>query len=212
VNADATAGAAQSRLRTTFERIAHERMAGLPFLNPRLQVEAFGFRAWQGALVGALVTPWSINLVIMPRTPEPKEPATATRSAQALGPSESFRALASGQSQRWSFPSGSYEFHGHDEPGLGPYQQCSLFSPAQEFAAQQDAREAASAALEELFREPLPRPPVVPARVDAPAGVTGAAGLSRRQLLFGAGRAATAGVAERQVAAAPVDGASGEPG
>ncbi len=199
MTAGATAAAAQSRLRATFERIARDRMAGLPFLNPRLQVEAFGFRAWQGPLVGALVTPWSINLVILP------DPAVPAIGPATTSPPGAFRVLAGGQSQVWQFPSGAYEFHGHDEAGLGPYQQCSLFSPAEEFASQQDAREAASAALEELFRAPGARPPATPARADAPArAALAATGLSRRQLFGGARTAVPPGGSGPRSAGAPL--------
>ena len=54
-------------LEQAFERVRTERMAGLPILNEQLRVEALGFRDWQAVRVGALVTPWSINLVILPR-------------------------------------------------------------------------------------------------------------------------------------------------
>jgi [NiFe] hydrogenase assembly HybE family chaperone len=137
-------------LEQLFERVRTERMAGLPFLNERLRVEALGFRDWQGVRVGALVTPWSINLVILP------------------GPGAALPAVRAGQPRAWVFPSGEYAFDGHEDPALGAYQQCSLFSPAFEFDCHDDAVAAASAALEALFTPPEP------ARV------------SRRGLLLGA--------------------------
>ncbi|HUO79002.1 MAG TPA: [NiFe]-hydrogenase assembly chaperone HybE [Steroidobacteraceae bacterium] len=139
-------------LEQVFERIHRERMADLPLLNDRLRVEALGFRDHQGVRVGALVTPWSINLVILP-------PAAAP---QALGPP--------GQSRSWTFPSGEYLFDAAEEPALGGYAQCSLFSPAFEFERHEHAVAAARAALEALFDPP---PPPQPAR------------LSRRGLLLG---------------------------
>jgi [NiFe] hydrogenase assembly HybE family chaperone len=137
-------------LERLFERVRTERMAGLPFLNDRLRVEAFGFRDWRGVRVGALVTPWSINLLILP-APDAGLPATRR-----------------GAPHCWSFPSGDYEFHGHDDPLLGAYHQCSLFSPALQFTSHDDAVAVARAALEALFTPPEP------ARV------------SRRGLLLGA--------------------------
>jgi hypothetical protein len=53
-------------LEAVFEAVRRTRMADLPFLNPQLRVEAVGFRDWQGARVGALITPWSIVIVAMP--------------------------------------------------------------------------------------------------------------------------------------------------
>jgi [NiFe] hydrogenase assembly HybE family chaperone len=126
-------------LEAVFDDVHRTRMADLPFLNANLRVEAVGFRDWQGARVGALITPWSIVIVVMPGAVP-----------------ESVRRLPTGQSQEWTFPSGVYEFHGHDEPSLGHYQQCSLFSPAMDFATHDDARAAAQAALDALFAAPPP--------------------------------------------------------
>jgi [NiFe] hydrogenase assembly HybE family chaperone len=134
-------------LERAFERVGAERMAGLPFLNERLRVEALGFRDWQGVRVGALVTPWTINLVILPA------PGTTLPPART------------GAARNWQFPSGTYAFDGHTEPTLGAYQQCSLFSPPEEFASHEAAVAAARAALEALFAPPP--------------------GLSRRGLLLG---------------------------
>jgi [NiFe] hydrogenase assembly HybE family chaperone len=143
-------------LEAVFENVRRSRMADLDFLNSRLHVEAIGFRDWNGARVGALVTPWSIVIMILPGTTAVAVPR-----------------LATGCSQAWSFPSGDYEFHGHDEPSLGHYQQCSLFSPVLEFESQDAAREAAQAALDALFTVPAPPAPPPPRTV------------SRRGLLFG---------------------------
>jgi [NiFe] hydrogenase assembly HybE family chaperone len=125
-------------LEQVFERIRTERMAGLPFLNERLRVEALGFRDWQGVRVGALVTPWSINLIILP------------------GPGAALPAVRAGASHTWAFPSGEYAFDGAEDPGLGAYTQCSLFSPAFDFDSHDDAVAAARAALEALFTPPQP--------------------------------------------------------
>ena len=43
---------------------------------------------------------------------------------------------------------------GGDEPECGPYQFCSLFSPAQEFVSQDDALATARAVLDNLFTDP----------------------------------------------------------
>jgi [NiFe] hydrogenase assembly HybE family chaperone len=149
--------AAELALEALFRAVHETRMRDLPIANPRLCVEALGFRDWRGVQVGALVTPWSITIVIVPG---------------AGGPGSVPR-LATGLAQAWSFPSGEYEFHGHEAEGVGCYQQCSLFSPALEFDSQEAARTAARAALDALFATPAPPPPPESRR------------LSRRGLLFG---------------------------
>ena len=122
----------------TFTRVWRERMDGLPFVNERLRVEALGFRDWQGVRVGALVTPWSLNLLIAP-------------APNALLPS-----VRPGDTYAWSFPSGDYGFDGHDDPELGRYHQYSLYSPVPEFDTHAEAVAVAAAALEALFRAPQP--------------------------------------------------------
>jgi [NiFe] hydrogenase assembly HybE family chaperone len=149
---DSGRAADELALEQVFERVRTERMAGLPLLNEQLRVEALGFRDWQAVRVGALVTPWSINLVIL------------------AGPDAPLPAARAGDSRTWAFPSGDYAFNAAEDPTLGSYAQCSLFSPAFEFASHDDAVAAARAALEALFAVP---PPPQPAR------------LSRRGLLLG---------------------------
>jgi [NiFe] hydrogenase assembly HybE family chaperone len=121
------------RLTRTFEMIARERMAGVPILNARLQVEAVGFRPWNGHWLGALVTPWFINLVVMPLDP------AAWRSAPER------------ENVPYPFPTGLFNFIAACEPGLGEYHACSLFSPVLEFPDQDSARATARVALEGLF-------------------------------------------------------------
>jgi [NiFe] hydrogenase assembly HybE family chaperone len=121
------------RVEAEFSRIARTRMAGVPICNPALQVETIGFQRWQDEWLGILITPWALNLMLLP------------------GGGDAFRALWPGDSQWWQFPSGAYEFLGNREPGLGPYQVCSLFSPVFEFATQDAARDTARAALAALF-------------------------------------------------------------
>ncbi len=121
-----------ARLEAAFTRIWKTRMEGLPFLNERLRVEAVGFRPWQGEWLGALVTPWFVNLVLMPGEGE-------------------WTALRAGGERILAMPAGRFRFvAGHDEE-LGEYHACSLFSPAQAFADHETARAVAAASLEALF-------------------------------------------------------------
>ncbi len=140
-------------LERAFRTIHATRMMGLEFLNEQLRVEALGFRDWAGLRIGALVTPWSINLVLL------------------SGPEHVLPPVRRGEQHPWAFPSGIYGFHAHEEPILGAYHQCSLFSPATGFATHDDAAAAARAALEALLVAPVPVAP---------------APLTRRALLSGA--------------------------
>jgi len=152
-------------LTQAFEAIRVTRMDGVPILNPRLAVEAVGFREWNGNWLGALVTPWFINLVVMPRDP------AAWRSAPER------------ENVHYPFPSGIYAFIAGLEPGLGEYHACSLFSPVLEFADQDTARETARVAVEGLFDAGRP------ADKAGAATVQGAETMSRRDFLRGASSA-----------------------
>lgn len=123
-------------LEAAFRRIQAETMADVPILNPALSVEAVGFARWQGHWLGILVTPWFMNLVLVP------------------GGTGSWLSAAPGQRLFRKFPSGDFAFLGSEEPEVGEFQSCSLFSPMGRFADQVAAREVARAALEALQREP----------------------------------------------------------
>ncbi|MDR0247959.1 MAG: [NiFe]-hydrogenase assembly chaperone HybE [Burkholderiales bacterium] len=127
-----------SRLCAAFERIGHTRMQGLPFLNPALRVEAVGFCPWQEFWLGVLVTPWTMNLMLLPRE------------------LEHWPRVAHGERLHYQFPADNYDFiMAHDET-LGEYMMCSLFSPVQQFGDHETARQTAEFALKALFENDAP--------------------------------------------------------
>ncbi|MDR2017122.1 MAG: [NiFe]-hydrogenase assembly chaperone HybE [Burkholderiales bacterium] len=130
-----------SRLCAVFERIAHTRMQGLPFLNPALRVEAVGFRFWQEFWLGVMVTPWAMNLMLLPRE------------------AERWPAVARGERRHYQFPAGSYDFIMAHDDTLGEYMMCSLFSPVQQFGDHETARLTAEYALKALFESDAPAVP-----------------------------------------------------
>ena len=125
-------GAVQ-KLESVFSDIARTRMRGIPILNPELSVEAVGFREWKGRWIGVLITPWTINLVLLPGQDAP------------------LTALALDEKEMWSFPSGDYDFMGLNEPEIGTCHMCSLISPVTEFASHEEARAVAQEIINALF-------------------------------------------------------------
>ncbi|MEZ5615974.1 MAG: [NiFe]-hydrogenase assembly chaperone HybE [Rhodocyclaceae bacterium] len=123
-------------LEAAFRRIQAETMADVPILNPALTVEALGFTRRQEHWLGIVITPWFMNLVLVP------------------GASVSWQSVAPGQRLFRNFPSGDFAFLGSNEPEIGEFQSCSLFSPMAQFADQAGARDVAHAALAALLREP----------------------------------------------------------
>ncbi|WP_373656381.1 [NiFe]-hydrogenase assembly chaperone HybE [Thiohalorhabdus sp. Cl-TMA] len=120
-----------SELERHYAAVARGRMADFPLANGALAVEAVGFRPWEGAWLGALVTPWALNLVRLPPVP--------------TGGSRS------GRKTEYRFPAGAFEFVEAADEGFGAYAMCSLFSPVLEFADQQAARTTAEAAVSEVL-------------------------------------------------------------
>lgn len=159
-------------LQARFEHIHLHQMAGVPMLNPVLQVQALGFRPWGQHWLGVLVTPWFMNLVLFPRQPA---------HWQAIGERES---------RHYVFPAGVFEFIGSRDAELGDYQACSLFSPMFEFKDHAAAHDTAVAALAALF-DPASRPgsdaPAVSTDQPDTADVSAATkpALSKRDFLFG---------------------------
>ena len=122
-------------LEQAFIRIQHDRMQGVAVLNPALQVKAVGFRSWEQYCLGVLLTPWFMSLVILP------------------GEGDDWQEMKIGDKVTKVFPSGVYEFILGDEPGVGRYLSCSLFSPVFEFGCQENAVATAQAVMAGLMDE-----------------------------------------------------------
>ena len=146
------------RLTAAFRQIA-ARMQGLGFVNPALEVEAVGFAPWQGHWFGVMVTPWFMNLVLLPHDRSQWQP------------------LPVGGKRKLHFPAGVYEFIGADDPLVGEHQTCSLFSPMLEFEDHAAARLVAQLAREALLDAAHAERPEYPqANLSPPAGVAAAPG------------------------------------
>ena len=160
-------------LEAAFRPILRREMHDMPMVNPALSVEAVGFRPWRDHWLGVLVTPWFMNLVLMPRVAAKWQP------------------LGERETRHHVFPAGIFEFIGAHPPGLGDYQACSLFSPMFDFADHPGARATAVAALDALFdaaNRPLGEVPA-PQRAGADAAIVAAPAaraVSKRDFLFGA--------------------------
>ena len=128
-----SAQAAGERIAQAFAQIHTTRMQGLPFVNEALRVEAVGFRAWEGRWLGVLITPWFMNLVLLPDD------------------AERWVHVRFGEYLAYTLPAGVFDFLSAHEPLLGEYHSCSLFSPMFEFGDQDGARLTAEAAVAALF-------------------------------------------------------------
>lgn len=125
-----------SQLETTFEHIRSTRMADVPILNDVIGVEAVGFREIDDGLLGVLITPWFMNLMLLPKAPD------------------AWEGQRPGEKTLHSLPAGSYEFIAGLEEGIGDYRMCSLFSPMFEFADHGAAVETAVAVMDGIMTSP----------------------------------------------------------
>ncbi len=130
----------RERLVECFMQIERTRMDGIPILNKVLSVAAFGFEEQGDYRPGVLLTPWFMNLMMVPL------------NADLLD----LQNLKTGSKQRHALPGGDFEFIVGHEGDIGPYLSCSLFSPVFEFTDQKTAEQTAMAVLDQVCRSPGP--------------------------------------------------------
>jgi [NiFe] hydrogenase assembly HybE family chaperone len=118
-------------------------LKGMPIYNPTLAVEAVGFRSIEGREAGVMVTPWFMNLTVLPSAHDQQ-------------------VWAKGGSVRLAFPSGAYDFMVSELPDFGLVATCPLFSQMADFTDHEAAQVAALSAANALFEaeEPEPGPTV----------------------------------------------------
>ncbi|MCW8943793.1 MAG: [NiFe]-hydrogenase assembly chaperone HybE [Sedimenticola sp.] len=122
-------------LEAVFSLIEQQRMADIPILNSALQVKAVGFISWNEGCFGVLITPWFMNLMLL-----------------GVDDGKDHKARWPGEKVSHVFPSGAYEFIVGEEPGIGLYQACSLFSPMLQFHTQALAEETAAAVMDGIMQ------------------------------------------------------------
>ena len=125
--------AAITKLVQQFETTYTEHMQGLPIVNAALHVEAVGFQEFDGHQLGVLVTPWFMNLVLLPGTDE-------------------WDGGAQGESTTIEFPSGPIEFVSCNDAELGTYLSAILFRSVTDVKDQDTARLLASEIMGNLMR------------------------------------------------------------
>ena len=123
-------------LEAAFRRIEREHMAGLPLLNPALRVAVLPAIGWQGRWLTVLITPWCMNVVLLPAEPG--------RWTAGHGHERIF----------YKLPAGDLAFLCGCEAETGAYHSCALFSQMGSFVDQQAALDTAAAALRALLQPP----------------------------------------------------------
>lgn len=117
-----------------FETIYREHMQDLPIVNRNVQVEAVGFQDYEGHELGVLITPWFMNLVLLPGSDE-------------------WAGATQGDTSNIDFPSGPIEFTISHDDRLGTYLTAVLFRSVSAISDQPMARELAGQVMQKLFVE-----------------------------------------------------------
>ena len=115
-----------------FRSIHEQRMRGLPFINTQLQVETIGFREFQDFEIGVLITPWFMNLILLPGSGVSAD-------------------IEQGHSVTACFPSGDIEFTAAQDEELGLYFSAVLFSTVADVPDQATAQDLAVEVMKGLF-------------------------------------------------------------
>ncbi len=134
------------RLVAYHREVLETRLAGLPILNPELEVEAVGFGKLAAHELGVLVTPWFINLVLLPGTDRWQDRAQGSRCNIEL-------------------PGAKVDFTVSHDAELGTTLSAALFGTVTDFPDQAMAREVAAETLRLLLSEERAGDPGKQARV-----------------------------------------------
>jgi len=126
---------ASNQIEICFNKIQRENMEGILLLNKDLEVEAVEFQIWDDHIVGMVVTPWFLNLVMLPNENDNWE-------TQKLG-----------EKEKHIFPSQDLIMMFNEIEGFGRCKTFSLCSPMNDFHNQEGARIAGALFLRDLLDE-----------------------------------------------------------
>jgi [NiFe] hydrogenase assembly HybE family chaperone len=144
-----------------YRRIWETTMRDLDFVNRALEVDIAGFRRHRGDWVGAVISPWFVNLYVLP------------------GGGELWHDLGAGERVKLPFPVGELEFIADYDPAaeIPAALYCPLLAPVTALKSQDEALRMAMDALETLFTPTLmaTAAPAGPDRSEASAGAVATA-------------------------------------
>ena len=115
-----------------YRQVYEETFRDLPITNAALDVEAVGFRPLEEHRLGVLITPWFMNLFLLPGT-------------------ERWDDQPQGSACQLELPGSKVEFRVSHEEDLGTILSAALFSTVADFPDQALAREVAQETLRLLF-------------------------------------------------------------
>ncbi|AFJ46924.1 hydrogenase 2-specific chaperone [Shimwellia blattae DSM 4481 = NBRC 105725] len=128
------------QLAAWYQEHAAPRMADLPFYRADMPIQCCDFQRFEGQWVGTLLTPWMLELVVMP------------------GPGQVWDERPTGEALGLAFPAGDIRFRvSSPQPDL-PLLSCSLLSPLPATLSPEQAQTIARDALRLLLALPVTEP------------------------------------------------------
>jgi [NiFe] hydrogenase assembly HybE family chaperone len=124
----------ESRLEEHYRSILKDRMQDMPFVNSALDVQAVGFRDFDAHSLGVLISPWFVNLVLLPGT-------------------DDWSALEQGSVIGMALPGENIDFNVCHDEELGTYLTAVLFRTVADFPDQATATRVAEEVLDRLFTQ-----------------------------------------------------------
>ena len=113
-----------------YSRLYENSMYDLPIVNKALRVQLVDFFPWSDSLLGVLITPWFMNLVLIPKV--------------------SHERFQSGKTVRINISGSEFMFLANNDDTIGLYLSSSLYSPMFEYKTQQQAVATASAIMQKI--------------------------------------------------------------
>lgn len=113
-------------------------MQGIPILNSRIKVQTLGFQYFQTRIIGIVITPWLMNLILLPEA------------------GEDWSDLTLGHKRSHTFSSKTLKFMVNEIDGIGCCQTHSLYSPMNKFANQGHAVSTAQSFIDKLMTDSSP--------------------------------------------------------
>ncbi len=123
------------RLADVFRGIHANEMAGLPLLNPKIDVETLEFQEFEGRTIGIVVSPWLMSLIMFP--------------SEHLG--DDWSEFEIGDQHTHTFPCGDYKFLVNHFDGVGVCQGHAIHSPMSGFFSHKHAKIAARQFMRKLL-------------------------------------------------------------
>lgn len=123
------------KLDDVFRSIHANEMAGLPLLNPKIDVETLEFQEFEERIIGLVISPWLMSLIMLP--------------SQQLG--DDWESFEIGEQHTHAFPSGDYKFLVNHFEGIGVCQVHAIHSPMSNFFSHDHAKAVARQFIRKLL-------------------------------------------------------------